>query len=1008
MLRIRPGEGRIAGRLLAMMFTALAGAAIGANAVESLLFSRYGPHVLPYLYVILGVVTFGAMMAMSALLGRPDPTRRLAAAVLGLAGGLVTARGILFLGFHWFYPVLWVVMMIVWTTQVMACWAVAGAVNDTRQAKRLFPLYGSGLIVGGVVGGLATGPLAAWLGAENLLLVWAGALGATFALIRSVSAPGRVVRRQRRRGRGRGLLREMAEGFRRTRETTLLRWMSVSLILFALLYFTLALRFAETATTRFPRTEDLAGFLGLFMGLSNGAALLVSLVVANRLFARFGVPAMVLALAVIYLVGFTVLAVTSGFAALVAFRFIQMVWVNGVWATGWQALFNVVPADSRARVRSFMDGGPLQAGIVLSGLLLILAERVLGPRELHIAGVAAAILAVWAMWRARAAYSGALVEALRVGNPDVFRSEEEPFGGMQRDAEAQTAVMAGASDPDPIVRRVSVEILAELEAPGAVEALQGVLADTDPEVRAAALRGLAGAGDPSVAPSIALLLQDAEPPVRSGAVAALVSVLSEGGDIEAVLLPLLSDPDPEVRATAAGALVRASDGRGRRALLDMSGSPSPEWRRVALLRLAEAGLEAELVVAGLSDPDPSVRRDAASAVAMLASDRSVDPLIEALGDHDPGVREAASGALVRLGPAVTGRVVEALSRPDLEAAALSTLSRLPTTEPDVFRAYAREQVTQAKRYHELWRRVRGDADQRLALLAGSVRDRALGHAINAVRAISPLGDRAAMELAVENLQSHDAQQRANALETLEAVGEPELVRPLLAVWEGHAEPRSDGRSVIVELLGDEDPWLRACAVFAAATIADGRLGPTLEEMARSDGEQLVREVAASTIAEGERKVETLSTLSTMERVLFLRKVRLFSELPPPDLKQIAEIATEHVYPDGGVIAEQGEAGDEMHIVVSGEIRVMLARDGRADEEVARRTPGDYVGEMAIISEEPRMASLVGSGEVRTMGIDRRRFERILRDRPETSLAVMRVLCERLKESHAHQPIEARI
>jgi len=64
--------------------------------------------------------------------------------------------------------------------------------------------------------------------------------------------------------------------------------------------------------------------------------------------------------------------------------------------------------------------------------------------------------------------------------------------------------------------------------------------------------------------------------------------------------------------------------------------------------------------------------------------------------------------------------------------------------------------------------------------------------------------------------------------------------------------------------------------------------------------------------------------------------------------------------------------------------------------------------MAIISEEPRMASLVSSGQVRTLGIDRKRFERILRDRPETSLAVMRVLCERLKESHAHEPVETRL
>jgi CRP/FNR family cyclic AMP-dependent transcriptional regulator len=150
-------------------------------------------------------------------------------------------------------------------------------------------------------------------------------------------------------------------------------------------------------------------------------------------------------------------------------------------------------------------------------------------------------------------------------------------------------------------------------------------------------------------------------------------------------------------------------------------------------------------------------------------------------------------------------------------------------------------------------------------------------------------------------------------------------------------------------------------------------------------------------------VETLSKLPVMERVLFLRKVPLFGELTPSDLKHVAESATEHLYTDGEAIAEQGEVGDEMHIVVAGEIRVVVGTERESPQEVARRRPGDCVGEMAIVSEEPRMASLLAEGDVRTLSIDRARFQRILKERPEASLAVMRVLCERLRESHAHDP-----
>ena len=60
--------------------------------------------------------------------------------------------------------------------QSVYLWGAAGAVTDTRRAKRLFPLFAAGEILGSVVGGLLTGPLAATIGARNLLLVWAACL----------------------------------------------------------------------------------------------------------------------------------------------------------------------------------------------------------------------------------------------------------------------------------------------------------------------------------------------------------------------------------------------------------------------------------------------------------------------------------------------------------------------------------------------------------------------------------------------------------------------------------------------------------------------------------------------------------------------------------------------------------------------------------------------------------------------------------------------------------------
>jgi CRP-like cAMP-binding protein len=124
-------------------------------------------------------------------------------------------------------------------------------------------------------------------------------------------------------------------------------------------------------------------------------------------------------------------------------------------------------------------------------------------------------------------------------------------------------------------------------------------------------------------------------------------------------------------------------------------------------------------------------------------------------------------------------------------------------------------------------------------------------------------------------------------------------------------------------------------------------------------------------------------------------VPLFADLSPADLKQVAAATGERLHADGDIIAQEGDPGEELYIITSGAVRVLAGAD---KAEVARRGPGEYVGEMAIISQEPRMASLVAAGEVRLLSLERAAFEEVLRERPEAALAVMRVLIARLKEA----------
>lgn len=1011
LLHVRSSEGRMAALLVGVMLLTAFGSALGGVGVEALFFSRFGVQYLPHMYMALGVVSFLTSLAATAMLGRLP--REALYVTLPLVLALVLAGERLLIDFNWAYPLMWLGKEVMNSLISLSCWGLAGALCDTRQAKRLFPLFNAGRIFGAVIGGLGASLIVSWFGVENLLLAWAASMFGAFALGRVLMGRGRArasLREMRRRRPG--LIKEMQQGYQFVRRSPLMRWTSAAAVLFSVLFFSLALPFSKAAASQFPDENGLAGFLGLFNGLSTAAAFLTSLLLANRLFARFGIMNMILAFPILYLIGFASLSARGLFPALVAFRFAQMLWLSGVADSAYQAMFNAVPPERRDQVRAFIGGVPEQAGTFIAGLVLVVGEQAMSAQQLYLIGLGAAVATTFVIWRAGRAYSGALVAALRAGQPQLFFNAEAAFGGIQGDAASVTVAVDGLSNPDPSVRRVAAEVLGNLSVPRATEALVNALSDADPDVREASLRALARAGAASALLDVAALLKDPEPEVRACAIEVVRQLAGYPQGMAAHVRPLLDDPDSSVRTRAAAALLKTGpQPEARDMLRSMAALGDVEERVDALTALGEWGdSEAFLLIAAeLEDahaPAP-VRRAAASALARCGADvsRAVPPLVGALAAEDRTVREAAAGALGRIGQPALEATVAALFQPGTEHGAIHALEFLPATRAaNAVRRYGRERVADAVRYHTLWVEVHSHgADDRIDLLADSLRDKARYHGIHALRAFGLLDARDSFSVAIDNLNSRDPNQRANALETLESAREAAQIRPLLKVWEpGASKPmQTDGRlnAALVEIMSGPDSWLRACAALAAGASGEAQVRETLARLAQSDPDPVARDAAQRTVSkqDGDLAMDTLQTLPLMQRILFLRRVRLFADLSPGDLKQVAAIASEHYFTDGEVIAYQGEAGNEMFIIVSGEVRVVAAGEGRREIEVARRKPGEYVGEASIISQEPRMASLVAAGEVRMLCIDRKSFESLLRERPETSLAVMRVLCARLRE-----------
>jgi HEAT repeat protein len=890
----------------------------------------------------------------------------------------------------------------------LVVWGLASTMCDTRQSKRLFPLFNTGRILGAVLGGFGTSLLVNWIGTQSLILVMAGSMLIAFATGRALLGQrGRQEVRSRRARRAQpGILAEMQKGYQFVRRSELMRLVSVSAILFSVLYFSIALPFSKAATAQFVDEDALAGFLGSFNAISTGAAFLASLFLANRLFARFGIMPMILLLPIIYLIGFGTLAVYEVFIVIVAFRFIQNLWITGIASSAWQTMFNPVPPERRDQVRAFIDGVPSKAGTFIAGAILFVGEQAFSPQQLYLIGLAAAVMTLVVIWRAGYAYKLALVDALRAGRPTLFTAEEKPFGGFQQDATTIDVALESMTHPDPLVRRTSADILGNLDDPRAQDALVAALDDSESDVKVAALQSLARAEAAPAILEVVSKLDDLDAEVRAQAIETLGALTKYPGGLRAYLQSRLMDPDGHVRSHAAvGLLRRGVHTEARDLLRSMALMGEQDDRIHAIQAMAEWGdLEAfPLIENELNDqngPSP-VRRAAAIALGSFGAEATT-VLIDILSDDDPGVREGAVLGLARLGPQTLDGVLNKLSDPAAEEGALQALIHLPVHQAgDQIRGYAGERISSALRYNGLWRSVSANANESaLQLLADSLRDRARKDSLNALMALSLLNDRETLTVAMDNLQSRDPNQRANALETLETAREASFIRPLLDIWEPvDTAPANDHLDeILVDLLEHEtNHWLRACAAFAIASDSHPNADDILSHAAQTDADPFVREVAAHNLRSGE-PMDTIASLSIMERILLLRRVPLLADLSPADLKRVAAIATEHHFLDGEIIFEQDEQGDEMYVVVSGEVRV-LVRDGKQGEkEVARRKVGETVGEMSVISGDLRSASLVAGGDVHVLCLDQKSFEGLLRERPEVSLAVMRMLCERLRQA----------
>jgi HEAT repeat protein len=252
-------------------------------------------------------------------------------------------------------------------------------------------------------------------------------------------------------------------------------------------------------------------------------------------------------------------------------------------------------------------------------------------------------------------------------------------------------------------------------------------------------------------------------------------------------------------------------------------------------------------------------------------------------------------------------------------------------------------------------------------------------------------------------------QASNAHELLDSLIErPDLKRAILPLFDRLPPEETlaavEGRfaflgrtveGVLGEIVAHSARWLRLCALYYAGDRGIDALRPLLEATAHEDTDDEVRRTAQLALRlldghpagrAGDGSMETL-----VEKALFLKGVQLFAGLTGEDLTELAGYLKETSFEEGETIFREGERGDAMFVIRSGEVD--LLRDGA---RVDTRGAAASLGELSAVDQGPRSFTAVARTPVEALEIGELELEEILQENAQISRQMLSVLAGRVR------------
>ena len=950
----------------------------------------------------------------------------------------------------WVIPFLYVWKDVIDAIIITQFWLIASQVFDPRQAKRLFGLLGAGGALAAIIIGSSIKQFVSIFGSENLLFATMSFL-LVVILMANLIRPYRNINEQKNSNSKKDSQKDEKKSF-----SPYLKSLAIIIGLAAVASRVVDYQFKITAVAAFPEQDDLVNFFGQYYAVTGIATMVIQLFITSRLLSRFGILVAILVLPTLFMTGAIGFLMSPVLAAVYISKFSDQVFRFTLHNASIQLLWIPVKNTIKNRLKPVIEGSIRASLEGVSGILIFLSITVFNV-PIHYLSISIVLIAIY--WINKSFTLKKLyVKELQSAIEKRELNFEELTLDIQDEAMVKT-INEALKNNDESQQILALEMIKDIPLTPWKDSLNDLLNNGEITVKKEIL-SISFDDENIITNQTIIDLINNVPDLETESIE--IAGKRRLRKALPIIMDRIDSVNKEKQIIFAAAIRNIdpdSSNKEKELLLDAFNTND---ENICSLAIRQMKNDKEILpddkLAEYLNQESSMIRDAALSVAESRASTSLLPhIIQCLSD--PRCAIPARSALQAYDDnVVVELLIKHVQRQNVEKSliigVIRTIKNYPTKNSiDLLLSAISPKVPpiQSEAVDSLIHIARElSLDENQIIITKKELIKTSRYAYEKIIALSQINEDEENQL-LRYLLQNEVRKLIPVIMKLGILDKPETpietyiqyvlnneTDKLPYVLEFFENIFSKEERRIVNSLIDNIPIEEKCEVaknhfddlttninqflgYYIGTIQELKVALTLDYAFRNNNQEILEKANWNEFPDSfiikdiiTRHAKNnpdslnrwpindylldsnqLTMYSTLEKAMILKSVDLFTSIPSQELIRVAQIAEEEEYQPGTSLCKEGDFGDCMYIIANGKVKVH-----KGDRTLVELEKGAFVGDMALLDQEPRSADLTISAETTLLKISQDAFYELMSSNFEIMNGILKIISSRLRDAQA--------